>query len=175
MTRIVKAANEFPKLNLSVIETVFSSAGEVIETSLHKPIEENFHIKTFLFKGGKKVEFPNTEQEPSIVFAPGTIAPGPIIIGKKSFKTTILEDDTRDYCVQTLTTNYLLNASIIDVSAGNSLDIIKGCLIYVHGTSYTINNIICTESELFALENNDVKIIAIDSCKVYTFRAVPQG
>jgi hypothetical protein len=175
MTRTVKVANQFLKLNLSVIETVYSSAGEIVESSFANPILENGNIKTFTFKGSKKIEFPNTEQNPEIYSAPSLIAPGPILAGKKSFKVTILEDDTRDYCVQTLTRNYLLNASITDVLAGNFLDIVQGCLIYVYGTNYKLNNTICTESELFALENSDVKIIAIDSCKVYMFRSVPQG
>jgi hypothetical protein len=172
MTRTVKVANDFPKLNLSVIETIFSSAGEVIETSHSRPIEESFHIKSFMFKGGRKIEFPNTDQEPIIGFAPGTIVPGPLMIGKKHLKITILEDDTRDYCIRNLTMDCPINASITDVDAGNYLDITKGCLIYVHGTSYTLNDIICTESELFALENNDAKITATDSCEVYIFRAI---
>ena len=94
------------------------------------------------------------------------------MIGKKHFKITILEDDTRDYCIRNLTMDCPINASITDLIIGNSLDITKGCLIYVHGTSYTLNDIICTESELFALENNDAKITATDSCKVYIFRAI---
>ena len=175
MTRIVKAANKFPNLNLSVIETVYTSAGEVIESRFANPILENGNIKTFTFKGSKQIEFPDTEQPTEICYAPSLIAPGSIIAGKKHFKTTILEDDTRDYCVQLLTNNYLLSASITEIFASNFLDITKGCLIYVYGTNYKLNNTICTNSELFALENNDVKIIAINSCKIYMFRAVQQG
>jgi hypothetical protein len=172
MTRTVKVANAFSNLKLSVTETIYSSAGEVFESTFANPIQENGNIKTFTFKGSKKIEFPNSGQISETYSAPSLIAPGPIIAGKKYFKVTILQNDTRDYCVQTLITNYSLNASITDIAAGNSLDIIKGCLIYVHGTSYTLNDIICTESELFALENNDVKIVANSSCKVYMFRAI---
>ena len=173
MTRTVKSAIEFPKLNLSIVETIFSSAGEVIETSHTNPIKENFHIKTFLFRGGKRVEFPNTDQEPAIVFAPGAIAPGPLIIGKKHFKTTILQDDTRDYCVQTLSNGYL-ESSITDVDTNGAMNISQGCLIYVVGTNYQINGIICSENELFAVENNAI-LIALNSCKVYMFRAILKG
>lgn len=172
MTRTVKVEKKLSNLNLSVIETVFSSAGEVIETSLFEPMDESFLIKTFMFKGGKKIEFPNTDQEAFTTLAPSGIVPGPIFIGKKDYKTTILEDDTRDYCIKSLTPYYKIDDSIRDLNTGDSLDITKGCLIYVHGTSYKLNDIICTESELFALENNDVKITATNSCKVYMFRAV---
>jgi len=172
MTRTVKVANAFSNLKLSVIETIYSSAGEVFESTFSNPILENGNIKTFTFKGGKKIEFPDTEQTTEVYYAPSLIAPGPIIAGKKHFRVTILQDDTRDYCVQTLIATYSLNASITDIAAGNSSDITKGCLIYIHGTRYTLNDIICTESELFALENNDAKITATDSCKVYIFRAI---
>jgi hypothetical protein len=172
MTRTVKVSNDFPKLNLSVIETIYSSAGEVFESTFSNPILENGNIKTFTFKGGKKIEFPDTEQTTEVYYAPSLIAPGPIIAGKKHFRVTILEDDTRDYCIRNLTMDCPINASITDLIIGNSLDITKGCLIYVHGTSYTLNDTICTESELFALENNDAKITATDSCKVYIFRAI---
>lgn len=172
MTRTVKAANEFPNLNLSVIETIFSSAGEVIESSFANPINKDFiKYKTFIFRGGKRIEFPGTDQESFTFFSPSIVGPGPRLFDKQYFKVTILEDDTRDYCVHT-SMNYSINASIIDMSVSDYLDITKGCLIYVHGMSYKLNDIICTESELFALENNDAKITATDSCKVYIFRAI---
>ena len=172
MTRTVKTAAEFPNLNLSVIETVFSTAGEVIESQLVSPIQINSPVRTFTFKGGKMIEFPDTDQESFTFFSPSRVGPGLLMAGKTHFKVTILQDDTRDYCVQTLTKNYSTDASITDINAGDFLNITKGCLIYVHGTSYKLNDIDCIESELFALENNDVKLVATDSCKVYIFRSI---
>jgi hypothetical protein len=172
MTCTVKSPIIFRKLNLVVVETIYSTAGEFTEFTHTEPVTENSHIKTFMFKGSKKVEFPGQDQETIIRFAPSEINPSPIFFGKKHYITTILEEDTRNYCVQTIRKNNTLDASIIDVSVGDSLDITKGCLIYVYGTSYTLNDTICTESELFALENNDAKITATSSCKVYIFRAI---
>lgn len=172
MTCTVKAAIKFSKLKLIVVESIYSTAGEFTEFTHIQPVTENFNVKTFMFKGSKKVEFPDQDQETIIRVAPSEINPSPIFIGKKHYITTILEDDTRNYCVQTLLRRYKLDSSITDIVAGDSLDITKGCLIYVYGTSYTLNDIICTESELFALENNDAKITATSSCKVYIFRAI---
>jgi hypothetical protein len=172
MTCTVKSAVRFSKLKLMVIESIYSTAGEFTEFTHIQPVPENFHVKTFIFKGSKKVEFPDQDQETIIRFAPSEINPSPPFIGKKHYITTVLEDDTRNYCVQTLSGRYIIDSSITDIVAGDSLNITKGCLIYVYGTSYNLNDIICTESELFALENNDVKITATSSCKVYIFRAI---
>jgi hypothetical protein len=174
MTCTVKSPIIFRKLNLSAIETIYSTAGEFTEFIHPEPLTENFHVKTFMFKGSKKVEFPDQDQETITGSAPSVINPSTIWIGKKHYITTILEDDTRNYCIQTIRKNYTLDASTVDVSVGDSLEITKGCLIYVYGSNYKINDIICTEGELFALENNDAKITATSSCKVYIFRAIQQ-
>jgi len=173
MTRTVKQAVEFPRLNLSITETIFSLAGEVIETTHTSPIQINSPIRSFTFKGGKMIEFPDTDQATETYYAPGIIAPGPKFFGKTHFKVTILQDDTRDYCIQLLSNNYAFDTSITDLAAGETLEMLKGCLIYVYGTNYVLNTIICKDSELFALENNDAIIVATDACKVYMFRAIP--
>jgi hypothetical protein len=172
MTCTINAPIIFRKLNLLAVESIYSTAGEFTEFTHIEPVTENLHVKTFIFKGSKKVEFPDQDQETITRYGPSEINPSPLFIGKKHYITTILEDDTRNYCIQTIRKNYTLDASIVEVSMGDSLDITKGCLIYVYGTSYKLNDIICTEGELFALENNDAKITATSSCKVYIFRAI---
>lgn len=175
MTRTVNSAIKFPKLNLSLVETIFSSAGEVNESELLRPLQPNTPVRTFTFRGGKRIDFPDTNQESVTYNAPSKIAPGPIFFGKKRFVTTILEDDTRDYCIQPLSNVYVLESSITNVDTGNTMNISCGCLIFVVGTNYTINNIICSENELFAVENNDAMIVASNSCEVYMFRALTRS
>ena len=73
MTCTVKSPIFFRNLNLIVVESIYSTAGEFTEFTHAEPIDVNFNVKTFMFKGGKKVEFPGTDQETITGFAPSGI------------------------------------------------------------------------------------------------------
>ena len=173
MARLFKEPQQYPKLNFNSVISVFENANEPNETTLNAPMTpENNRIKTMLIKGGIRMSFPDTDEQPVETSEIGRVFPGPPALGKSKFSTVGLVDDTQFVCVQPHP-NYTVSYITQDLGAGGALTLPVGYLVYVFGVAYTVNDIPCTSDMVFAVENNQGILRAQGNCRVVMFTAHP--
>lgn len=171
MARLFKDPQKYPKLNFDSVISVFENANEPNETTLSAPMTlENNRIKTMLVKGGIRMSFPNTDEQPVETSEIGRVFPGPPALGKTKFSTIGLVDDTQFVCIQPYP-NYTVSYVSQDLGAGGALALPVGYLAYVFGSAYTVNDIPCTSDMVFAVENNQGVLRAQGNCRVVMFTA----
>jgi hypothetical protein len=171
MARVNKLSQNYPKLNLKSVISVFEYADEPSETTLSAPMTlENNRIKTMLVKGGIRMSFPDTDEQPVQTSEIGRVFPGPPALGKTKFSTVGLVDDTQFVCVQPYP-NYTVSYVPTDLTTGDELELPIGCLTYVFGSAYTVNDTPCTSDMVFAVENNQGVLRAQGNCRVVMFTA----
>lgn len=171
MARLFKSPQKYPNLNFDTVISVFEFANEPNDTTLNAPMTlENNRIKTMLLKGGIRMSFPDTEEQPVETSEIGRVFPGPPALGKTKFSTVGLVDDTQFVCVQPYP-NYTIYYTCQDLTAGGEATLQKGYLAYVFGTEYSVNNTPYTSTRAFAVENNQSTLKTKSHCRIVMFKA----
>ena len=175
MAIYVKRPSIFSAMNIAVCPTVYEFAGDVLHSELVTPLSTATMLsQLILFKGTVKIEYPGTDELPRVARAiDGLIFPQTVDIGKTSFHTTALEDNTEQYAIRAISLNSRTIHIERDLVEGQQVEIEKGIILVVFGNSYTVNGNIKSSNQLFAVEKSDAIITAIEPCKLFVFKAVP--
>jgi hypothetical protein len=171
MPRILQGT-VFQSLGIRLIDQTYEFSGDTNILEMKNPVSENNPIKTFTTKGSIKFEILDTN-DVAISKAPGKVFPhGPKPFNQTKFKITALEDDTHIHCVQPYRPGEKIIHTETDLLTGQSIDITKGNLVFVFGDNYKVLDNMYSTFQIFAVQNSDIVIQAINDCRVVVFKNV---
>lgn len=176
MAKLIKSPSVFSQLHLLTTTTVFSPAGSIFNAEVETPLSADWvNLRTLITKGSVLFEFPGTDTPPITVSAPSPVLPlAPALADKTKLKVTTLEDNVETQCVIPLP-GYIVNHVELNIEAGSSAEIPRGCLLFVFGDNYTVKDTTINSSyssfQMFAVQSTDITVNAILPCYIVVFRA----
>lgn len=181
MARLLHNTLSLPELNLRLITQIYENAGDYHEVTLHDRLApETVSAKTFLIKGTTLVSSPGIEPVTVSVNKPWVPMVGRewtqtrdsnvnkmvALLDKQSFRVEAMEADTQMICVQP-SYGYKITYTPYSLSVGETINVDTGCLMFVFGTSYKINDAaIHTAFQMFHVKNSSVIVTATEECRV---------
>lgn len=170
MAIYAKRPSLFNAMNIAICPTVYEFAGDVIENQLEQPLSDDTMLaKVLLFKGSLIIRYPGTDEQPRTT---GLLFPEATDMGKTVFHTTALEDNTEQVAIRAISLDCRIIHVVKELAAGDHVEIQKGVILVVFGNNYTVNSNVKTSNQLFAVEQNDAGIQAIEPCTLYVFKAI---
>ena len=177
MAQLVSKPARFDALNLQVLTTLWEYAGDVQLSGLRAPLGGNDpFVKTLLTKGSIRIEFPGTELPDVIATAPDApiflsgAAVG--VVGIQLFRMVTLEDNIEIQCVQPDLGYRVVTEKDVRITAGDTMPIAKGVMVFVFGDSYTVNGDAQAGFHIFAVQNNDIVVGANSNCRVIVYKSI---
>jgi len=174
MTQLVALPARFDTLNLQVVTTLWEHAGEVQVTGFKGPLgSDDPFMKTILTKGSCLMEYPGTELPDIVTAAPNApIFPSSAAVGVQLFRMTTLEDNIQIQCVQPYMGYRVTTDKDVRINAGDAMSIPKGVMVFVFGDSYTVNGDAQAGFQMFAVQNNDIVVVANSNCRVIVYKSI---
>lgn len=174
MARLVSYTN-FYELGIKLISQTYEHAGEINNVAFNSDSlsSPDYPIKTILTNGSIELSFPETDTPPIVVSTQGGVWPPAQAIGKTKINKVMLEDNVQIQCVQPIP-NYKIVYTNEQLSAGSSITIDKGVLLFVFGNNYSVNNKAYDAFQMFAVQNSSATITAINNTKLVIFKSVPK-
>lgn len=174
MSRLATYTN-FYELGIKLVSQTYEHAGETNNVvfnsaSLSSP---DYPIKTILTHGSIELSFPDTDENPVRVSALGRVWPIDQAIGKTKINSVMLEDNVQIQCVQPIE-NFKVIYTDYQLVSGSSIAIEKGVLVFVFGTNYTVNDNEYSSFQMFAVQNSNANVAAIDDTKIVIFKSIPK-
>jgi hypothetical protein len=175
MAHLVSKPAKFDLLHLQVLTGVWEYKGDVQVTGFHEPLGGNEpFIKSVLTRGSCRMEYPGTDYPDVIESTPNCrIFPAQNAVGKQLFRMTTLEDNMEVQCIHPYVGYRVTTVSDGSLEAGGTMPIAKGVLVLVFGDAYTINGDEQVGFRMFAVQNNDIAVVANSTCRVIVFKSIP--
>lgn len=170
MAIYAKRPSLFGAMNIAICPTVYEFAGDVVETLLEHPLtDDTLLAKILLLKGSVILRYPDTDEQPRTT---GLLFPEASDMGKIAFHTTALEDNTEQVAIRAISLDSKIIHVVKELAAGDHVEIQKGVILVIFGNNYTVNSNTKSGTQLFAIEQNDARIQAIEPCILYVFKAI---